>query len=368
VTSNTGTEYISSHILCSYPAEYLPTEILLLDTVPSLSPCQHWRVNSPDKTFFLRRIPFDYIRKGQLQFQQAVLWHAVSEGIDFVPLPLETKRHKGFVTYQGGYWELLPWFNPQEQFDVQNPLAGSAAPASSNLLFRIVSAMMLLAQFHIAVSTFPIPSRSVSFSEKCGEQLSKWKYYLGGNLYKLHNVLSDVVTGSQCGLRQRNYVSLADCGFRVIEQALLYTGTATNTLKSGAVLPVPVQVIIGNVCGRHLRFNEEGLCGIIDFKKLCIDSVAWDIAMLLGSTAGCNSLLWTAGLKAYQSIRPLTQNEMFLIRAFELSPFLLKALDYLDKVFLEEQTFTDRQVAEIVRRIENWCQRFDIERKHRRAV
>jgi len=368
VSATTGTEHINAHILSSYPAEYLPAEVLLLDTVPSLSVCRHWRVNSPDRTFPLRRIPFNCIAKEQLQFQQAVLWHAVSEGIDFVPLPMETKRHKGFVSYGNGYWELLPWFPPQEELELYISSAKSIAPGSSNILFRIVSAMMSLAQFHIAVSTFPIPNPSVSFSEKCGWQLSRWKYYLGGHLHKLHCVLSNALSDPQYCSRFPNYARLADCGFRVIEQTLLYTGTAISMLDKGAMLPVPIQVIIGNLCGRHLRFDEDGLCGIIDFKELCVDSIAWDIAALLGSMAGSNSMLWATGLKAYQSIRPLTQGEMFLIGAFELSPFLLKALDYLSTVFIEEQLFTDRQITEIVRRIENWCQRFEIERKHRCAA
>ncbi|GHT28089.1 hypothetical protein FACS18942_08190 [Planctomycetales bacterium] len=366
---NTVSENINRHILSSYPAEYQPAEVSLLDTVPSLSICRHWRVSSPDITFLLRRIPFNCITKEHLQFQQAVLWQAVCEGITFVPLPLETKRHKGFVSYGGGYWELLPWFPPQEELDSQCSSADGLLSVNnspnSNILFRIVSAMMSLAQFHIAVSTFPVPNCSVSISEKCGEQLSLWKYYLGGHLHKLHNILSNALSNPQYCSRLPNYAALADCGFRAIEQALLYTGQAMSMLKKGAEVPVPIQVIIGNVCGRHLRFDEDGLCGIIDFKELCIDSVSWDIASLLGSTAGCNSMLWSAGIKAYQSIRPLTRNEMFLIKTFELSPFLLKALDYLAKVFLEDQLFTDRQIAELTRRIENWCRRFEIERKHR---
>lgn len=345
-------ELINRNVLSAYSEEYRAEDILPLDLLPTLSACHYWKVETTENIYCLRRWPRGIPERGQLEFQQAVLWHVVYEGVDFVPLPIETGDYKGFIPFDGAFWELMPWI-------------GSPSPKPFEAEFiQVASAMMSLAQFHQAVSSFPLPDFPVSVSLKIRDQLTQWERWDAGRFSKLHQALQKTCNRTDRLNRRR----LAESGLRFLEFARSQVDRTRFSLARSARFSVPIQAIIGNCCERHLRFDQEGLCGMIDFKEITVDSVAWDVASLLRSLAGNDGRLWNLGLNAFQNIRPLSEVELFLVDSFDCSHNLLEGLDYLANVFLLDQPFTDRRLLEMDRRIALWSRLFIDEIDRRRTA
>jgi hypothetical protein len=348
----TGT--IKRYVLSAYPAEFQGEGVFPLEPSPSLGSCRHWRVETPAGHLCLRRWQRGKPKLERLQFMQALLWHVVCEGIEFIPLPLETGEHKGFVEYDGSYWELLPWIEGidenNEDFSDEHPTEWQA--------YRIISAMTSLAQFHIAASSFPLPDFPLSTSESAKHELTLWNGWFSGHFSELFQGISTVLGSS----KQPRLHRLAETGTAFLNRISSWSGGVTS-LNQAVRLGVAVQPVIGNAVERHLRFDDNGLCGMIDLKCLCVDNVALDIASLLGSMTHPNSTLWLLGLNAYQRERIITENEMLLIHTFYQTQPLLEGLGYLADVFLEGRPYSDMQLFEINRRLENCCLQKTMERK-----
>ncbi|MDR1140644.1 MAG: phosphotransferase [Planctomycetaceae bacterium] len=344
---NMITGQIVEHVLSAYPKDFRSEDLFLLDPSLSLGLCRHWRVESSKETFCLRRWSQGTPNRDRLQFIQAVLWTAAYEGIEFVPLPLETRKHKGFVEFDGSYWELLPWFDSfeteAETFDQLDQFA-----QKDQKQFQVVAAMMALAQFHLAVSGFPLPDPPVSTSLRIQSQLTFWKSWVTKRFTRLNQVLLE----SRSNPSTLEEARLAKLGLTFLSLILPLSERCQSLLTHAAWLMVPVQPVIGNALWRHLRFDSNGVYGMIDFKEVSVDNVSLDIASLLGSATITDRTLWTLGLKAYQNIRSLSDDELFMVQIFDQTLVLLEGLQYLSSLFLEEKSWTELQQKEMIRRLE----------------
>ncbi|MDR2440325.1 MAG: phosphotransferase [Planctomycetaceae bacterium] len=330
---------IIEHVLSAYPKDFRSEDLFPLDPSSSLGLCQHWRVESSKELFCLRRWRANKPSREQLQFIQAVLWTAAYEGIEFVPLPLETGQHKGYVEFDDSYWELLPWF---DSFDV-------GAESFDQKRFRVIAAMMALAQFHLAVSGFPLPGPPVSTSSHLQLQLAHWKSWVT----KRFSQLNQVLLASRSNPSTLEEARLAKLGLTFLSQILPLSERCLFLLTHASWLVVPVQPVIGNALWRHICFDDNGVYGMIDFKEVTVDNVSLDIASLLGSATVSNNMLWTLGLNAYQNIRSLSDDELFMVQIFDQTLVLLEGLQYLSYLFLEKRSWTDLQQNEIIRRLES---------------
>ena len=83
------------------------------------------------------------------------------------------------------------------------------------------------------------------------------------------------------------------------------------------------------------------MTGLVDFGAMAIETVAADLARLLGEWIGPDRLDRAEALAAYASIRPLDAVELALIDVFEDSAALLGAGHWIRWHFLEARTFDD---------------------------
>jgi Ser/Thr protein kinase RdoA (MazF antagonist) len=109
-------------------------------------------------------------------------------------------------------------------------------------------------------------------------------------------------------------------------------------------------------------FDGDRVAGLIDFGSMRAESVAADLARLLGSMAGDDEAKWRVGLEAYQSECPLSEGEILLVRAFDQSTVLMAGLNWIEWVYLQRRVFDDHQVIcdrldEILARLGNLCRR-----------
>ena len=112
---------------------------------------------------------------------------------------------------------------------------------------------------------------------------------------------------------------------------------------------VPLQPCIRDIRREHVLFEGNRVSGIIDFGALRLETVAGDVARLLDSLANDDLAMWQHGLAANQSVRPLSDDELTLVEAFDLSAPLLSGLNWIDWIFRGGRTFEDP--AEVVRRV-----------------
>jgi len=128
-------------------------------------------------------------------------------------------------------------------------------------------------------------------------------------------------------------------------------------LERVSLLHVPLQPCICDVWHDHVLFTGDRVTGLIDFSAMRIDSVAIDVARLLGSMAGDNHELWRVGLDAYHAARPLNDDERALVRPLDQSGALLAAVNWVAWLYREQRQFPDasavaRRLDEILSRLE----------------
>jgi hypothetical protein len=389
---------INRFVLSEYSKEYRALDILPIDmanqvdlfdardsvvrkmsdlsATSSLDGCRHWQVYTRAGLFCLRRWCSGMLGKNRLQFIQAVLWHAVCEGITFIPLPVETIEHRGFVTFDNAYWELLPWIDGVEE---RPPLHTVGIDSDVDVIddalierygnmsipsHRIVSAMRSLAQFHRAVSTFPLPNPPVGYSYTISNLLSKWRNWISGGFDNLYREIRD----RWCVTTSRSLIDFAETGLRFQNNAVIHSGQAIEGLTRSSRMVVQIQPVIGNCCLRHLRFSDAGVCGMIDFKEVVVDSVMVDVVSLLSSMSSLDSTSWQVGLRAYQQIRQLDDYEIFMLKTLYHSLFLLEGLDYLTDFFLLNKPMNEYQINKITDRLEYWNLRMETENRNRTSA
>ena len=98
--------------------------------------------------------------------------------------------------------------------------------------------------------------------------------------------------------------------------------------------------------------DENLVTGIVDFGAMRVESVAADLARLLGSLAGDDPQAWQARPGRYQQVRSLSDDELRLVTVFDRTTVLLGGLQWLEWIYLEGREFSDhRAVMARIRRI-----------------
>jgi homoserine kinase type II len=102
---------------------------------------------------------------------------------------------------------------------------------------------------------------------------------------------------------------------------------------------VPLTPCIRDIWHDHVLFEGNVVTALIDFGALRPENVAADVSRLLGSLVADDEAGWTAGLAAYEELRPLSPIERQLVTAFDASSVLLSGLNWLQWVFLDGRQF-----------------------------
>ena len=310
-------------VLAAYPADCQPRTVDFLAAAGGFSGAQFWRLLTPRGPLCLRRWPREHPSREQLEFIQAVLWHVHQEGFRLVPLPLETREHAGYVCEAGHFWELTPW------------LPGSADFRLSPSPGKLPAALATLAGFHRASASFPLPTRGPLASPGILDRAQRLRGWTAGKLDSLATAI-----------RPADWPQLAPRARRLRELFSTAAEQVSDTLASAATLAVPMQPCIRDIWHDHVLFVGERVSGLVDFGALRAESVAADIARLLGSLCGDAAEDWQLGLAAYQEVRPLSTAETLLVSAFDRANVLLSGMNWLDRIYLQGRQFDDRAAVE----------------------
>ena len=108
---------------------------------------------------------------------------------------------------------------------------------------------------------------------------------------------------------------------------------------------VELQPCIRDVWHDHVLFQISSVSGIVDFGAMRAESIASDIARLLGSLVHDDMVGWHLGMSAYQSVRTLSDAESLLVTAFDRTTVLMGGLQWLEWIYCQGRQFEDREAV-----------------------
>lgn len=132
-----------------------------------------------------------------------------------------------------------------------------------------------------------------------------------------------------------------------------------RSLDAWRPVDVPVQPCLCDVWHDHVLFSGDKVTGLIDYGAVKKDSVATDLARLLGSLVGDDAAAYEAGLEAYASVRPLGDKERQLVPVLDRTGVVLSLANWLRRLYLVGEVPDDRvavakRIAILVHRAEGW--------------
>jgi Ser/Thr protein kinase RdoA (MazF antagonist) len=298
-----------------FAAALRPTWVEALGNHGGFSGARLWRVHAPAGRFCLRAWPPGQPGPGAIDFMHGLLDHLSRQGIRFVPAPLRTIDGVTYIQHLGRYWQLEPWLGGEADFRYR--------PTDE----RLRAAMTALAQLHRAAATFT-SSTPTGHSASMERRLRELRAMIDGQLgADLHRIVPD-----------GRWPEMDRLSRRVLDRIRLLTRDLQPLLNRP--LPwVPLQPVIRDVWHDHVLFEEDDVSGIIDFGSAGIDSVAIDVARLLGSLVGDDERRWRLGLEAYAAGRPLSPEERELVWLSDMTGCFTGGLVWLRRHYLARVRF-----------------------------
>jgi len=322
-----------SGVLEHYCLEHPVKQMECLDGAGGFSGAQFWRLTTASSCFCLRRWPREHPSPRKLRWIHGVLAHVWDQGFRVVPRPVPSRDGQTFVEADGYLWELAPW------------LPGRADYHERPSATRLRAAMQALARFHAAAVTFPAKS-SYGNSPGINERLRSLGALMGGGLAELRHGM---------GANAAVWPDLAARAGPLLDRLSLAAPAVQRRLAGVENRQWPLQPCVRDIWHDHVLFEEDRVTGIIDFGAMRTDHVAVDIARLLGSLARDAAGDWQIGLEAYAQVRPLSADELDLIKAFDESSVLMSGLSWIEWVFLQRRRF--EQPAVILARVDENLER-----------
>ncbi len=316
-----------AHVISTYSAECQPQQVDGLGNAGGFSGARFWRLHTPRGLLCLRRWPVEHPDRQQLAWIHAVLRHVDQRGFHAIPLPIATRDGETFVESAGHFWELTPW------------LSGRADFLPAQQAEKLAAAMIALAQWHVAASDFPDRRAIKAASPAVESRLRQIVGLLAGGWQRMAAETRSAPRSEQSTLAEQ-----------ILQRFPIHVPDIQRQLAAARDWPVPLQPCIRDVWHGHVLFDGDRVTGLIDFGSLRIETVAGDVARLLGSMVEHASTAWRDGLAAYQSVRPLSPEESKLVDVLHFSGVRLAGMNWIQWLFVEGRTFDDMAaVAERLR-------------------
>ncbi len=327
-----------SELLSVLEAWFKPAELHDLqinEATGGLSGAKLWRITRGGDSYCLRRWPMAHPTVAELTAIHGLITHLWNEGFQIVPVPQLTRTQQTFLNLAGNLWELANWL-PGETIE-------------KTCAEQMTAAMEALARLHLAAANFGVPHYAAA------PGLQKRLAILQNLRRGLLAQLEQAVRGAPpSALRDISLALLAH-----IRQALLST---LNVVEKTALVALPLQWCLRDVHVGNLLFTGNRVTGLVDFGAAAIDCVAGDVARLMGSLAGDDANLWRECLRTYQTLRPLSAEELRAVETFDVGGLIAAATNWLRWLFVEQRQFADAattqtRLSELATRLKSYNER-----------
>jgi Ser/Thr protein kinase RdoA (MazF antagonist) len=278
-----------------------------------LSGARLWRFQAGHGQLVLRAWPAH--GPGRAHLERVHHWLFAAADLEFVPVPFCDRTGRSLQDWQGSYWEVGPWLPGVADL--------SCPPQREHLRIAFTG----MAAFHERLA---------------GEQVR----HSSPGLQTRRDTLAGLVRGGFDTLEG----AVARVGSRPKESD--YANTWLGLARQlGPMLLVPLEQSTARIvrlqpCLRdarpeHFLFEGDRLSGLVDYGAMGVDSVAGDLARLLGDWSGGDPTTRRAALDCYEQSRPLDPVEVGLIRIFESTTALLIGERWVRWKFVEGRRFDD---------------------------
>jgi len=282
-----------------------------------------WRVSvtgedSPQQNLCLRRWPQSHPSLTGLLAIHGLLRHVAAAGYDLVPVPLATHYGETHVVLEDHLWELAPW------------MPGEARLASTPTDEKLSAAMQSLARFHQAAQTYRFEGDAARLAPSAGlqQRLAMIKSLQQGELQQLWQAT-----------RTAEASDLRELAFELLEGIGHSLDGVASSLQQIVDVPLPLQWCLRDVRHDQILFTGEKVSGLLDFGAVAVDSVAGDLARLLGSIVNDHPESWQDGIDAYGMQRPLSHDELRAIVGFDQGGLICSATNWVRWLFVEGRSF-----------------------------
>ncbi|WP_435022295.1 phosphotransferase enzyme family protein [Tundrisphaera sp. TA3] len=309
-------------VLRRYPPDCRPIgEVEALGSAGGFSGSRLWRIASPRGMLVLRAWPRDGFRWTTLDRINA--WLRSAEALPFVPVPIRSSDGRTSIEAAGRAWSLTPW------------MPGEADPIRPPSPDHIRAGFEGLAAFHRRFAP-DVRSTSPGIADRLAD-LERW---IGGDFARIRGLLRSVGSDPRSDLTRA-----------WVERAMRKAPVLRGLLLSARDLAIPVQPCLRDARPDHFLFDGGRLTGLIDFGAMGMETVAADLARLMGEWLGADLPARALAEASYRAIRPLDDGEARLIPAFEAANAVLGAGRWARWHFFEGRRFEDPDaVAEGLRR------------------
>jgi len=277
-----------------------------------------WRVSRSEGDLCLRRWPRAHPTTEGLSAIHGLLQHIDNAGFDLGPTPWKTSAGDTFVLSEDHLWELTPWKPGDANFGHE--------PSDA----KLSAAMTTLAGFHLAAHSYRV-------EDKRPEQTAS------PGLQQRLAIVRNLQQGELDCLRDATRTAPAPAVDDLLQKLLEGVGRSLDPVAQRlapiAEQPLPLQWCLRDVHREHLLFTGEQVTGLIDFGAAEVDSVAGDIARLLGSLVRNDAAGWRAGIAAYDARRCLCEVEKQAIVAFDEGGTICSAANWVRWLCVERRSF-----------------------------
>jgi homoserine kinase type II len=314
-----------SLVLADYPALPGSAAIVPLGNRGGFSGALVWRLTTSGVSFCLRAGSLSETA-AHLRQRHALMACARDDGLPFVPRVLAAASGDSLVERAGRCWEVMDWMPGQADF--------SSCPSPA----RLRAAAAALARLHRAWQTERPTLGPCPAVERRLEVARAWNPSSLADP-PTHPLLDDLVTRARRALSRR------------LEEL--------PRLRPWQQFHVPLQPCLRDVWHDHLLFEGEVLSGLVDYAAVGVDSVAADLARMVGSLIGDDDKGWGIALEAYRAERPLSENEEHLARILDRTGVIGGLVHWLRRLSNPGQSLPDvslvaRRMEDLVRRVEAW--------------
>lgn len=329
-------------LLGRYPAHYAANDAAPARRFEGFSGARVWRAETSAGPCALRATNPSHVDPARLAGLHRLIAHLRDCGVAQVPAPIHTLSGATFFEDDGAHWQLEPW------------MPGSADFWKRPTPERLRAALECLARVHIAAGRFDPHSDEANWFFRDSSAASP------GLAERLRGLKGWDQSRRQL-VRQRLESSadreFADPGMRFLEAFARWAPRLAADLELAAATRVPLQPCLRDVWHDHILYSGDAVTGLIDLHAARSDSVATDLARLLGSLVLNDRQGWETGLAAYQRIRPLSLDELALVGLFDRSSVLLSGMTWLDWICIQRREFSDR--TKVLSRVKAIVRRFD---------
>ncbi|MFK7819674.1 MAG: phosphotransferase enzyme family protein [Planctomycetaceae bacterium] len=293
-----------------------------------------WMVTAEENRFALRRWPRSGLSKDRILGLHRLLRHIAATHANLVSVPVPAKDGSTLLPIDGSLWQLEPWLPGVASFWTQ--------PSDQ----KLTNAMQALAHWHAAANRFEAKSheaqwfgsRRMETSPAIQERLRIVDRWLPDELAEVRQLV----------IRNSEFDRLA---VRLCSMCQIALPTIRDELTSALNIKVNLQPCLRDVWHDHVLFENDAVTGIIDPSACRTETIATDIARLLGSLAEDDEGMWQAGLAAYDSYHPLSDDTFRLVRILDRSTVVLSPLTWLRRRYILKTSFDEEAVLTRLQRL-----------------